>query len=123
VIFLLDMNLPRELGRLLQSQGHQFQHARDLGLTEAADNVILDAAKTQGQVVLTHDLDFGGLLAFSGDDQPSVVIFRCRNTLAQALFERMIRHWEELEPALGRGAIVLIEDAAVRIRRLPIGGE
>lgn len=117
------MNLPRELGRLLQSRGHQFQHARDMGLSEAADRVILEAARTKGQVVLTHDLDFGGLMAFSGDAQPSVVIFRCRNNLAKALFERMIRNWEELEPALERGAIVLIEDAAVRIRRLPVGGE
>jgi predicted nuclease of predicted toxin-antitoxin system len=69
--FLLNMNLSRELGRLLETQGHTWRHARDAGLAEAADSVIVEIAKANGEVILTHDLDYGHLLAFSGDDRPS----------------------------------------------------
>jgi len=32
-----------------------------------------------------------------------------------------MKAWEEIEPALEAGALVLLEDASVRIRRLPVG--
>lgn len=115
------MNLSRELGRLLEAQGHTWRHARDAGLAEAADSAIVEIAKANGEVILTHDLDYGHLLAFSGEDRPSVVIFRRRNALPTALFDALMKIWKEVEPALEAGALVLLEDASVRIRRLPIG--
>ena len=105
----------------METQGHTWRHARDAGLAEAADSDIVEIAKAGGEVILTHDLDYGNLLVFSGDRHPSVVIFRRRNVLPLALFTALMKVWEELEPALERGALVLIEDASVRIRRLPIG--
>ena len=119
--FLLNMNLPRELGRLLETEGHSWRHARDTGLARADDPQVVAAAKTNGEVVLTHDLDYGTLLAFSGDHEPSVVIFRNRNILPSALFKSLTRAWAEIGPALQAGALVLIEDTSIRIRRLPIG--
>ena len=119
--FLLNMNLSRELGRLLEAQGHTWRHARDAGLAEAADSAIVEIAKASDEVILTHDLDYGHLRAFSGDDRPSVVIFRRRNALPSVLFEALMRVWGEVGPALEAGALVLLEDASVRIRRLPIG--
>jgi predicted nuclease of predicted toxin-antitoxin system len=119
--FLLNMNLSRELGRLLEIQGHVWRHARDAGLGEAADSAIVEIAKANGEVILTHDLDYGHLLAFSGDNRPSVVIFRRRNALPSVVFEALMKVWNEIGPALEAGALVLLEDASVRIRRLPIG--
>lgn len=118
--FLLDMNMPDELGRLLQSKGHPSRHVRILGLQKAQDSEILEIARVSDEVVLTHDLDFGKLLAFSGASEPSVVIFRCREARAQSLFDGLNRHREAVDPALEEGAVVIIEDDAVRIRRLPI---
>lgn len=115
------MNLSRELGRLLATHGHTWRHARDAGLAEAADSAIVEITKANGEVILTHDLDYGQLLAFSGDVRPSVVIFRRRNVLPSVLFGTLMKIWEEVEPALEAGALVLLEDASVRIRRLPIG--
>jgi predicted nuclease of predicted toxin-antitoxin system len=60
------------------------------------------------------------LLAFSGQDSPSVVTLRVRNTHPDALFRRIIECWNDIEDALRSGAIVTIEDATVRIRPLPI---
>lgn len=32
-----------------------------------------------------------------------------------------MKYWAELAPALEAGALVILEDSAIRIRRLPIG--
>lgn len=77
-------------------------------------------ARAASEVIVTHDLDYGHLLAFSGEDSPSVIIFRLRNVLAEHLFSRLLLARPEIEIPLAEGAIVIVEDATVRVRRLPI---
>jgi predicted nuclease of predicted toxin-antitoxin system len=112
--FLLNMNLPRELGRMLASVGHEWQHVADIGMARAADASILAEARGQGECVLTHDLDYGQLLAFSGDSAPSVVIFRLRRADVELMFRRETDAWGEIEDRLKSGAIVIIEEASLR---------
>jgi len=78
VKFLLNMNIPRELGQRLASLGHESRHAADIGMARAADAEILAVPRDRSECVLTHDLDYGQLLAFSGEPAPSVVIYRLR---------------------------------------------
>lgn len=118
--FLLNMNLPRELGRRLTMHGHASRHVGDLGMARASDAAIILEAKTKQEIIVTHDLDYGNLLAFSGETSPSVIIFRVRNTHPTSLFNRMIKVWAEIDKPLREGAIVVLEDAALRIRKLPI---
>jgi predicted nuclease of predicted toxin-antitoxin system len=73
VKFLLNMNQARQLAQNLASLGHEARHAADIGMARAADAEILALAKDQAECVLTHDLDYGQILAFSGDRAPSVV--------------------------------------------------
>jgi predicted nuclease of predicted toxin-antitoxin system len=61
--FLLNMNLPPELGRRLATNGHQWRHVANLGMARASDTHIIAAAKDQGECILTHDLDYGQILA------------------------------------------------------------
>lgn len=72
------------------------------------------------EVIVTHDLDYSHLLAFSGEPAPSVIILRLRNIHSDNLLNRILRAWPEVEEALSEGAIVVLEDAAHRIRRLPL---
>jgi len=120
VKFLLNVNLPRELGRQLAASGHACRHAADIGLARAGDSVIVAEARRANETVLTHDLDYGNLLAFSGEANPSVVIYRLTNALTLNLLRRLTGAWSQIEVPLQEGAIVVIEDASVRIRRLPI---
>jgi predicted nuclease of predicted toxin-antitoxin system len=74
----------------------------------------------EGRVVLTFDLDFGEIAAFSHGRIVSVILFRLHNTRTPHVIQRLtsalaFRH--ELE----KGAIILVEETRVRIRRLPIG--
>ena len=43
--FLLNMNVPRELGKRLASQGHTFRHVGDIGMARASDVMIADEAR------------------------------------------------------------------------------
>jgi len=117
---LLNMNLPRELGKKLTVTGHECRHVGDIGMAEASDIEIVTKARENHETILTHDLDYGHLLAFSGEATPSVIIFRLHNTQADNLFYRVTDVWSEIEKPLKDGAIVVIEDATVRIRELPI---
>ena len=118
--FLLDMNLPRQLGKLLREQGHDCRHAADHGLVTAEDHEIVELARSTGEVILTHDLDFGRILSFSGKAAPSVIIFRQTSTLPEHLARSLTRTEELWESAVSSGAIVILEDRKVRVRRLPI---
>jgi predicted nuclease of predicted toxin-antitoxin system len=117
---LLDMNLPRELGSRLRALGHDCRHAGDVGLAEASDEAILEAAREAGETVLTHDLDYGHLLVFSGESGPSVVIFRLSNTSVGNLMTALTGACGAAEGPLESGAIVIIGDSVVRVRRLPV---
>ena len=118
--FLLNMNLPRELGRRLASFGHEWRHVGDIGLASVPDEQVVAEARRTREVILTHDLDYGAILAFSGDDAPSVITIRIANTRPDHLLTRLTAVLPEVEQALVQGAIVSIEDAAARVRRLPI---
>lgn len=118
--FLLNMNLPRELGKRLKAEGHVCRHVADIGMAQASDLEIVEEARENEEIIVTHDLDYGHLLAFSGEPAPSVIIFRLRNTHSDNLFFRMMGAWAEIEKPLIKGAIVALEDASLRIRKLPI---
>lgn len=117
---LLNMNLPRQLGSLLSELGHDCQHVGDLGMSSSGDEEIIRYAKSNGQIILTHDLDYGDLLAFSGEQRPSVIIFRLRDVSIENLKRRFEDVWPQVNEHLSQGAVVTIADQAVRIRRLPI---
>ena len=58
--FLLNMNLPRELGRKLAARGHEWRHVANLGMMRASDaNILAEAAygsKEDGTHVVAGDL-------------------------------------------------------------------
>lgn len=60
---LVDMNLsPRWIG-VLADAGIEAAHWSALGANNAADSEIMAYANSHDYVVLTHDLDFGAILA------------------------------------------------------------
>lgn len=117
---LLDMNLPRDLAKRLTQEGHASRHAGDIGLSEAEDSDVLEVARCAGEIVLTHDLDYGDLLAFSGASGPSVVVFRMRDVTLHNIAGRFLKTLPSVENALLQGAIVVIGDEATRVRKLPV---
>lgn len=119
--FIADMPVSPQTVSLLKTLDHDAVHAFDLGLAEAEDEEIAAFAKQEGRVVLTMDLDFGTLLARSGDVEPGVIILRL-NHATPAKVNRLLANLLSTVPSSEiEGSIVIVEEHKVRIRQLPVG--
>ena len=78
-------------------------------------------ARDNGYVLLTHDLDFGVLLALTHAESPSVIQLRSQDVLPEVLGDRFIRVLKEHGSALERGALLTIDEGKSRVRILPFG--
>ncbi len=56
--FLLDAQLPPVLQRVLQREGYEVVHVKDIGLVPSEDSDIRDFAVKNGYVVISKDDDF-----------------------------------------------------------------
>jgi len=118
--FLADMGISPKTVAFLRGMGHEAAHLHEQGLDRLSDSAILEKARREGHVLLTHDLDFGELIAASGARLPSVVVFRLRNMqpdrINRYLQDVIAQHREALE----QGAIVSVTEGQVRMRLLPL---
>ncbi len=64
--FIIDMNLSPRWVDVLNGAGFTAVHWSSVGAGDAADSAIMASAVARGGVVLTHDLDFGAILAATG---------------------------------------------------------
>lgn len=118
--FLLNMNVHRDMTARLIQRGHACRHAGDIGMSRSTDAEIVAEARNKVEVIITHDLDYGHLLAFSGEKAPSVIILRLRDLRTNEVMSRLDAVWNEIESVLAEGAIVSLSDKSLRIRKLPI---
>ena len=104
----------------LQGLGHQAVHLHQEGLERLSDPEILQLARRNGCILLTHDLDFGDLLAASEAALPSVIIFRLRNMrpaqVNHYLNAIVTKHSRDLEQSV----IITVAEGGMRIRELPL---
>ena len=119
--FLADMGVSMSTVSALRSLGHSMVHLREQGLMRMADPDIVAKARSESRIVLTFDLDFGEIMALSGNTSPSVILFRMRNQTPRVVTPRLLRVIQECEEQLFTGAFVTVEDYGYRLRRLPIG--
>ena len=119
---LADIGVSVWVAAALRARGHEVAHAGERGLARAPGDVLLATARREQRILLTFDLDFGDPLAASGAELPSVVIFRLRDQTPASATPRLLRLLEERGADLAGGALVVVEHARYRLRRLPIGG-
>jgi predicted nuclease of predicted toxin-antitoxin system len=118
--FLADMGISPRTVTFLESLGLDAVHLQEQGLGRLSDPLILRKARERGRVLLTHDLDFGELMAASGAELPSVVIFRLhdmRPELVNVYREQILTVHGEL---LKQGLIVSVSERQIRLRNLPV---
>jgi len=119
--FLADMGISPKIADFLQQLGHQAVHLQTQGLHGLRDSEILEKACKEDCILLTHDLDFGDLLAASGAELPSVVIFRLRNMRPENVNRYLIKIISQYPKDLENGSIVTVTEARIRMRELPLG--
>lgn len=87
MIVWVDAQLSPRIARWLSERfGVEAIPIRDLGLREAADQQIFEAAKAAGAIVMTKDLDFIEMVERLGPP-PQIIWITCGNTSNQKLRE------------------------------------
>lgn len=109
---------------MLRAGGHDAVAVRDVGLGDAPDDEILDHAAAEDRVVISHDTDFGTLLAFRRLSRPSFVLMRSSDPLSPVEQAAMlIANLDVVADDLEAGAIVVFARGHLRSRRLPVRPE
>ena len=117
---LIDMNLSPRWVKLLADAGIDATHWSMLGAANAPDVEIAAFARTNGYVVLTHDLDFGAILAATQGDKPSVVQIRSEDVSPNVIGTPVIDALRQMSPELDEGALLMIDPSRTRLRLLPL---
>jgi predicted nuclease of predicted toxin-antitoxin system len=119
--FLVDANMSPRVARILTDGGHDAVAVRDLGLHHAPDDQILEHALTDDRVIISHDTDFGTLLAVSGQSKPSFILVRSADPLtAEQLGRLLLDNLNVMTNDLTTGAIITLARGHLRSRRQPL---
>ena len=117
---LVDMNLSPSWVERLARHGFEAVHWSTIGAATAPDSEILTWANEHGFVVITNDLDFSAILAASARVTPSVVQMRTQNLLSEDAVSTVVQALEAHRDHIARGALLSIDEAATRVRVLPL---
>jgi predicted nuclease of predicted toxin-antitoxin system len=119
--FFLDINILASFAVFLEKFGHSVTIGVKSGFNGKSDWEVCEYARENKSIIVTHDLDFGELLAVSGTAGPSVIIFRLQPLTKEIMEDTFLRILQLTAAELNRGAIIVIEKDKFRLRRLPIG--
>ena len=117
---LVDMNLSPRWIALLRDAGCEAIHWSTVGRGNEPDVEIMTYAAEQGYIVLTHDMDFGAILAATHGEKPSVVQLRMEDVTPQVAGSRVLAALRHMEKELESGALLTVDRRQVRVRVLPL---
>ena len=112
------MNLSPRWVHFFSGQGIEVIHWSNIGAANANDTEIMGYAKTHDYVILTHDLDFGAILAISGMNKPSVIQLRTNDISPDCSVDLVVKAINELYEDIEKGAIITIDNKKVRLHSL-----
>ncbi|MCK6450316.1 MAG: DUF5615 family PIN-like protein [Alphaproteobacteria bacterium] len=117
---LVDMNLSPRWAAVLAEAGFEAVHWSTIGAPDAPDREVMAFAKSHDLVVLTHDLDFGAILAVTQGRKPSVVQIRSQNLSPDLIGRAVTDALRQMIEELRSGALLTIEPGQARLRLLPL---
>ncbi len=117
---LVDVNLSPKVVAALRDSGHDAIRTTELLDARAPDEAILAEALRRGATIVTRDQDFSALLARNGATGPSLINLRVAIVEHRALAKLIDAVVRDTSTDLAAGAIVSVDDARIRIHRLPI---
>jgi predicted nuclease of predicted toxin-antitoxin system len=117
---LIDMNLSPRWVQTFSDAGFEAVHWSMIGALNAPDSAIMTYAGQNDYVVITHDLDFGAILAATQGEKPSVVQIRADGVSPATIGPHVILALKQMAVELDRGALLIVDPNRTRLRVLPL---
>ncbi len=117
---LIDVNLSPRWVASLANAGWQAIHWSEVGKANASDLEIFTYAAVNNCVVITHDLDFGAILAITHGKKPSVVQIRSVDMSPESIATQTIAALRLAQAEMEAGALLTVEPERTRLRILPL---
>jgi predicted nuclease of predicted toxin-antitoxin system len=114
------MNLSPSWVSSFEASGFSALHWSSVGRADALDSEVFMFARQHGYVLLTHDLDFGAILASTEGKSPSVVQLRAANLSPNSIASETLRVIVKMESELRSGALLIVQPGSTRVRLLPL---
>ncbi len=114
------MNLSPRWVETFSNAGFVAEHWSKLGAGNAPDTEIMAYARENGCVVVTHDLDFGAILAATQGQKPSVVQIRADDVSPNTIGVQVIAALRQMAMELEDGALLIVDPSRTRLRVLPL---
>lgn len=115
--FKLDENLPERARATIRSLGYECRTVGEEGLAGATDSAVAAAAREEGLILITLDKGFGDIRAYPPGSHPGILVIRTRNQAPASISLLLGTFLADLDVLSARGAIVVLEENRVRIRR------
>ena len=117
---LIGMNLSPQWETLFADHSVEATHWTRLGKVDATDAEIMLFAARRDLVVLTHDLDFGSILAATNGSKPSVLQIRGDDLRPSSIGAHVVEALKVAANEIRGGALVTIGPNKTRLRILPL---
>ena len=119
-MLLVDMNLSPRWTVFLAEHGIEAHHWSKVGDPKAPDVDIMGYAESHAEVILTHDLDFGAILAATQREKPSVIQLRTENVSPEHAGPMVVKAVVQLSAELDDGVLLTLDPDRVRVAMLPL---
>lgn len=113
--FKLDENFGPAIKALVAAAGHDCLTVVDEGLGGAVDQQVLDAATSEGRVLLTMDHDFGNVLVYPPALAQGLVIISPGRS-SPALLQQLVRDFLRAAEGVSlTGELWIVEPGRIRV--------
>lgn len=117
---LADLRISPSTVEFLRALGHDVARISEVMAPDAADQAVVAEADKIHRVILTQDLDFSSIIALGGLEHPSIITLRLASSRIEHVNAVLEKALPAVESDLAAGAMATVEDARIRLRRLPI---
>ena len=112
------MNLSPRWTDFFSERGIEAVHWKNIGAANASDSEIINYTGVNGFTILSHDLDFGAILAVSSMSKPSIIQLRTTDISPENSFDLVYYTIKKLHDDIEKGAIVTINNKKIRLHYL-----
>ncbi len=119
----LDENLSRCLKNRLAGLNHDVMTTAEEELLSQPDTAVAAAARGEGRILFTLDLEFGDLRKYPPGSHPGIVLFRPKSFGPLEVNRFVEKFSRDTDLQHLSGCVVVVEPSRIRVRRPPLETE